>query len=66
MLVNKAEIHKMIVRREKPVDPDTVCLGLFDRQLLFEIFEYLLYPGKAEFMNWNWLLIGWEYQRSST
>ena len=57
MLVGRAGIHKMIFRIANEEDPDqrrsslylyliwvcTVCLGLFRRQLVFEILEHLPY-----------------------
>ena len=47
MLVNSAGIHKMLVRIENTEDTDqvlligvcTVCLGLFGKQLVFQILE---------------------------
>ena len=64
--LTRLKFTKCLSEEKNQVNPDTVCLGLFDRQLLFKTLEHLLYPGKAEFMNWNWLLIGWKYHRSST
>ena len=37
-MVTGAGIHEMLVKIEGPV-----CLGLFGRQLVFKIFEHLLY-----------------------
>ena len=48
MLILRAGIHKMLIRIASKEDPDqsliwvcTVCLGLFGRQLVFEILEHL-------------------------
>ena len=53
MLVNRAGIHKTVVRGEHREDPElicfkssliwacTACLGFFGRQLEFEILEHL-------------------------
>ena len=48
----RAGIHKMLVRIAKREDPEqtrssliwvrTVCLGLFDMQLVFEILKHLI------------------------
>ena len=45
MLVFRAGNHKMLVRIANRKDPDqtAVCLGLFSRQLVFEILEHLPY-----------------------
>ena len=39
----RAEVHKMLVGMANREDPDktAVCLCLFDRQLAYEILEYL-------------------------
>ena len=52
-LTGRARIHKMLVRIANREDPDqtassliwvcTVCLGLFDEQLVFEILDPLQY-----------------------
>ena len=58
-MVNRTEIHKMDVRITNSKDPYqtasleavwlcTVCLGLFVRQLTFEILEHLLYSQSTQ------------------
>ena len=48
LLVFRAGIHKIDVRKANKEDPDQiwvcpVCLGCLDRQLVFKIIEHLLY-----------------------
>ena len=52
MWVTRANIHKMLVRIANGEDPDqtassewvcAVCIGLFGKQLVFEILKHLPY-----------------------